>query len=542
MSAVLESRRVSSARAELGAAQQAEFQSVMLRVLGPQWNDTLWRLRNLYWIVDEDGARVRFVPNEEQEQFLSRWWYRNLILKARQLGFSTLMAIMELDQAIFNANYRGNIISDSLPNAGKLFRKVEYAYENLPAEIRKRIPLKGHTSRSEMVFDHALGESSVTVSVSARGDTLQLLHVSELGKIARKFPGRAEEIVTGSFPTVPQKGVIVVESTAEGAAGEFYDLVKPALDRMREGAPETMLDWRLHFFPWYLKKAYATTDEDTPKVHISDHFVRYFRELESKLGITLTAGQRAWYVVTHKTQKKKMKREYPSTPEEAFEAAIDGAIYGEEMTNVREFGRIGKLPIDPTYPVNTFWDLGSANTFIWLHQHVGHEHRFVKTFGGRKVLSAGMGKWWRTLETYRMEWAPDEKPFLWGRHYLPHDGDAQVQGDENETRKEILGKAGAHNIVIVPRVQALDDGIESLRAVLDINCWFDRDECAEGITALDCYQYEWDEQRGMFTDNPLHNWASHPCDALRQFSQGYSDTGDLKPSLAKLKTRKRSRY
>jgi hypothetical protein len=160
------------------------------------------------------------------------------------------MQILELDQALFNANHNGVVIADTLPNAGKLFSKVEFASSQLPEALRARCRSRaagqdepGVRARLDDLRRH-----------QRRGGTVQLLHVSELGKIARKYPQRSEEIITGAFESVPADGCIVVESTAEGAAGEFYDLVMPALKRKQEGAPESALDWRLHFFPWYQKE------------------------------------------------------------------------------------------------------------------------------------------------------------------------------------------------------------------------------------------------------------------------------------------------
>jgi hypothetical protein len=69
---------------------------------------------------------------------------------------------------------------------------------------------------------------SIRVALSVRSGTTQLLHVSEMGKIARRYPERAREIRTGSFPTVHEGGLVFVESTAEGTGGDFYELVKEA--------------------------------------------------------------------------------------------------------------------------------------------------------------------------------------------------------------------------------------------------------------------------------------------------------------------------
>ena len=216
-------------------------------MLGPdaRLDDLGWRLDNLYMIVNKDAKPVPFLMNDQQRDFVSRLWYRNLILKARQLGFSTLMQILQLDQALFNRDFTGGVIADTLINAGTLFKKVEFAYEHLEELLQGMFPVFKKNQGSEIVFGHIdetgkLHPSSVSVGVSARGGTVQLLHVSELGKIALKFPQRAEEINTGAFESVPQDGCIVVESTAEGGefdGNPFSNLCAPAPSSTRNVVP-----------------------------------------------------------------------------------------------------------------------------------------------------------------------------------------------------------------------------------------------------------------------------------------------------------------
>ena len=501
-------------------------------VLGPQWRVLEWRICNLYWIVDEHGKPVRFKPNDEQLDFIRNLHTRNLILKARQLGFSTLLQVLELDQAIFNAHHNGVVIADTLPNAGKLFAKVEFAYGRLPEALRLALPLKSKTSKTGLEFEHG---STIYVSTSSRGGTVQLLHVSELGKIARKYPERAAEIVSGAFESVPQDGVIVVESTAEGAAGEFWDLVDAALKRMKEGAPETPLDWRLHFYPWFKKAAYRL---DPELVAVSDRDHQYFNGLQATLGVTIDAAQRAWYVKKRESLKRLMKREYPSTPEEAFEQAIEGAVFGEEMTTVREAGRITVVPLDPNYPVHTFWDFGlGARNPIWLMQRVGLQNRWVKYFDD---FGKGLGWWWRRLEEWRME----HGEFQWGTHFLPHDADTEILGESVTTKHRILVAAGMRRTVVVPRVAEKSIAIDLAMAKLPVDNWFDRIECAEGIKALDAYQYEWSDKLGRYSNTPLGNWASHGADAWMQYAQSTAlaapGTPLAAPSAKKFAQRKRS--
>lgn len=513
----------------------ADF-AALAGVTPEQWRSLEWRLDHLYWIADKQAKTIKFRLNDQQRQFVRNLWYRNIILKARQLGFSTLMQIIALDQALFTPNVNAATISDSLPNAGKLFKKVEFAYEHLPPLLREAFPLASRAKESSLTIEHrdSAGRpqpSSVSVSVSTRGGTVHFLHVSELGKIALKFPQRAQEIVTGAFPSVPPDGVIVVESTAEGAFGEFYDLCEPALKRQEAGKPETQLDWRLHFFPWYEAAEYSLPDEDVPHVEITDTLRKYFAKIEAELRITLTPGQRAWYAKTAETLGRKMRQEYPATPREAFEQAVEGAVYGDQMTRLRQQGRLTVVPLDPNFPVNTFWDLGIGDaTAIWFHQQIGLQHRW---FYYREGSGKGLRYWWlEVCEAHRKKHG-----YQWGTHYLPHDADAEILGETPTTKRRILASLGMENIVVVPRVADISTGIELTRRALEGNHWFydhkpdpDLGEdmgAGHGLRCLDGYQFRWDDDRGIWSREPLHNWASHGADAWRQFAQGYRETSSL---------------
>ena len=497
-----------------------------------------WRLENLYWIVDKNGDAVRFSMNDEQREFVSNLWNRNLILKARQLGFSTLMQVLQIDQAIFVPNFTGVVIADTLPNAKKLFGKLEFAYDHLPDLIKEAVPISAKAKGEGIEFAHIdekgqANPSKVNIGVSARGGTVNLLHVSELGKIALKFPQRAQEIINGAIPAVPlEGGIAVVESTAEGAFGEFYELCEPAMKRMEKGAPETRLDWRLHFFPWYRSKDYRLSDEEVPFVQIPDALRRYFAKLQAELGIVLTANQQAWYAKMAETHKRKMKQEYPATPKEAFEQAVEGAIYGEEMTWLREQGRLGVVPLDINHPVDTLWDFGTGDAnAIWFHQLVGVQHRWFYYIEGNHK---GLRHWWVDVcQAHRARHG-----YRWGRHFLPHDADAEILGEVVTTKRRILaglgmGSGEGGSIVVVPRVQTISQGIEITRKALGGNHWFydhiPNEQIGEdmgagnGIKCLDGYQFSWNDKLGVWSAEPLHNWASHGADAWRQYAQGWTE-------------------
>lgn len=473
-----------------------------------QWADPLWRLSNLYTIVTDEGRLVRFQPNEEQIQLYHDLHNRNLVLKARQLGFTTFLAIVALDQCMFVANHTAVLIAHTLPDAKKIFRnKIKRVYDELPLAIRMACPLKREAAE-ELVFENG---SSINVSTSARGGTTNFLHVSEMGKIARIYPERAREIVTGAFESVPADGIIVVESTAEGQDGWFYDACMEGLRKRQEAAKLTRMDFKLHFFPWYKKAAYALSDDEASLVHFTDKEREHFAKVEAKLGLTLTVNQKAWWVKKKATLQESMGREYPTTPEEAFEVALEGTIYAVQMAALRRMNRIGKVPVREAVAVNSFWDFGvDDSTSIWLHQRVGAMHRFVRYFEGS---GEGLGYYWRLLCDWQAEHGT-----RWGKHYIPHDGDTRLQGYEVTSRRQIMLDMGMRDLITVPRVPRLDIGIEAVRLILP-ECEFDAEWCADGVKCLDFYSREWNEAMGTWSSSPKHDRWSHGADAFRQFAQ-----------------------
>lgn len=478
--------------------------------------DPVWRLTSgaLYKIMvkGEDGQTdlvQPFKPNRAQRRLIESLWHRNIILKARQLGFTTLICILYLDFALFNENVRCGIIAQDLEAAGAIFRdKVKFAYENLPPELLAVMPLK-KDSASELLFAH--NNSSIRVATSMRSGTIHRLHISEFGKICAKYPQKAREVMTGSLPAVPPSGWVIVESTAEGREGEFYDMVATARANLDAGKVLTPLDYRFHFFPWWEEEAYAM---DPANVKFTDADNIYFAEIESKIGQSIPLERRAWYVGTRntlfKSQPERMWQEFPSTPDEAFQQSTEGCYYTKQMTEARKDKRIGRFPHVKGIPVNTFWDIGQNDeTSIWFHQKVAGEHRFIRFY-------EASGEPFDHFVQYMQATG-----YIWGTHYLPHDADHKRQlGTRNQSAREMLEELGLRNTEIVPRIDSLQEtvAINKVRSVFN-QCTFDETNCDEGLNHLELYRKQWDERMGCWKDKPRHDQHSNGADAFRQFAQ-----------------------
>lgn len=207
--------------------------------------------------------------------------------------------------------------------------------------------------------------------------------------------------------------------------------------------------------------------------------------------------------------KKHNYNKYLHIWEGQTKAAVEGAIYGEQLEQAKD--RIMDIPIVSGVPVHTFWDLGiNDTTAIWFMQCVGREYRFIDVYEGRMQ---GLDHYARILR---------ERDYLYGTHYLPHDIKV-TELSTNTTRYQTLIELGVKPIKVVPRVRHLSEGIEQTRQAFS-QCFFDRTRCADGLKALRNYQYTWDEQYSVFRERPLHNWASNYADAFRQFGTGFKPT------------------
>lgn len=471
-------------------------------------SNKLWRLNNLYYITDKAGKQIRFTMTPEQLEYFEGMHTRNIILKARQLGFTTEVCIIQLDAALFESA-KCALIAHTLNDAKRLFReKVKYAYDRLPEEIKQANPASNDAA-GELVFKKG---GSLYVSTSFRGGTLRYLHVSEFGKICAKFPDKAKEIVTGAFEAVATGCFITIESTAEGKSGYFYDYCNTAEKAHIQGKPLSSLDWKFFFFSWWKNPLYAIA----PVEQLPSRLEEYFSEIKAKHGINLTEQQKAWYHAKEKTLGDDMKREYPSIPSEAFEQSIEGAYYARQFRELYKEKRITVLPDNSHLPVYTYWDLGVGDsTAIWFVRKVGEEFHIIDYY---ENSGEGLRHYMKVLKDKAQNLG-----YEYAEHWAPHDIDNRELSGDGKSRKQIAkegyeidGEKYSIKFNVAPRL-SVDDGIESVREILPL-CAFDSSKCEQGIANLEAYRKAWDDKNGCWRDKPLHDHTSHGADAFRYFA------------------------
>ena len=470
--------------------------------------DVRWRLNNLYRIIDARKRVILFKENNAQSYLFDNLHTRNLILKCRKLGFSTAIQLLMLDTALWSRNERCRVIAQDLSIAESIFRDVlKFSYDGIPDPLKGALPVEGQTTKTSIEFQNG---SIVEVSTNARGTTPTFLHLSEYGRISAKDPGKSREIITGTVTAVAEDGLIFVESTAEGASGDFYEMVQHAIRLQESGKSLWKLEFKFFFYGWFLNPNYKAPPH---VVTIPKKDTEYFDELELRLKIKISPEQRAWYVSfrenTYMGDEEKMWAEQPSEASEAFKVSMEGTYFKEQFTRIRKENRIGLVPYDPQYPVSLFWDIGANDeTAIWFIQPK-RTHFAVINY----IEASG-----EPFEYFVKK--VDELNYVLGYSYLPHDANQRRQGmDRNMTPEEMLQHVAPHwRFWLIPRTPDKQMAITQARNIFPL-CVFDAENCDQGLKHLQNYRKEWNPRMGTWRNTPRHDKSSNCADAFLQFAQ-----------------------
>jgi len=299
--------------------------------------DQTWRLANLYWIITKDGDKQVFTMNRAQKHFYDNFlnkkkpYHRHVILKSRQLGFTTFIDLFIFDSILFQTNKEGIIIAHKVEDATTIFdKKIEFAIRNMAEDVKGAFfKINQKSSRKiQVVIDYGPDQgstSSITVSVSGRSGTYHLVHISEFAKMCAAYPKRAEEVERGTFPTVPFDGFIFIESTAEGMAGRFYEMFQQNwLDRDTITPQISQVQFLPHFYNWQyddmeMKKIYEPIP--VSKMDVCEIDWESYQKEHNLTDIEITYYYMKWLQFGGKNSPdavKSLMQEYPTTPEEAF--------------------------------------------------------------------------------------------------------------------------------------------------------------------------------------------------------------------------------
>lgn len=272
-------------------------------------------IENYIKIRDKKGNVVPLKLNEPQlkyynvirKLYIERKPIRIIILKARQMGFSTETEGIIFKNVVTHHNYNAGIVAHKEDSTTNLFNMSKRMLEYLPEDIK---PEQKKSNAKELVFNNSEGtglDSKIKCMTAGgkgigRSDTFTALHLSELAF----WEGNKKETMTGLLQAVPNTpdSMIIIESTANG-----YEYFKEMWDRAVAGES----DFYPLFIGWNELKEYSMP-------YTGFNLTQEERELKEQYNLTLEQlTWRRWCIQNNCSGDiEQFRQEYPICPEEAF--------------------------------------------------------------------------------------------------------------------------------------------------------------------------------------------------------------------------------
>ena len=283
----------------------------------------LSRLQIVSKRADIEGSRIRQLDISQHEPYKDFAWaqhqlvreverqynegkpVRIIVLKARQLGTSTISAGVGFLWSFFHPNTQGLIVAHENRTARKLFRMTKFFWDSCPWQ--ERFEAK-HQTQQSLMWAPPIGSGIDIASAqnlgAGRGDTISMLHVSE----AAFYPD-AETLMMGLRNTTPNEHqtLEIVESTANGIGNWFHGEWNLAIEGKSDYVPM--------FFPWFFHYEYLMHTSIKSDLEL-DEEEQYLRSL----GATYEGIEWRRWMIPNRCHGDEdfFRQEYPATAEEAF--------------------------------------------------------------------------------------------------------------------------------------------------------------------------------------------------------------------------------
>jgi hypothetical protein len=171
-------------------------------------------------IIDKSGTEVPFTLNSVQSSFVEKASGRDIILKARQQGFSSFILGAFTADFLLKENSRSVIVADEAGNAMELLERVKWYIKSYEQKMNVKVPLK-YNSKYELA--NAALNSKYTIGTAqnvefGRSKTITNLHLSEAA-----FYPHLTKLLAGALQAVVPEGKVVIETTANGF-NEFKEM------------------------------------------------------------------------------------------------------------------------------------------------------------------------------------------------------------------------------------------------------------------------------------------------------------------------------
>lgn len=189
--------------------------------------------------------------------------------------------------------------------------------------------------------------------------------------------------------------------------------------------------------------------------------------------------------------------------------SVAGQIFEHELKLMQEEHRVCVIRHDKANPVHTFWDLGINDHHVILFvQFVGKEIRIINMLKGSD-------------KSIRDHWIPEikriqaDQGYVFAGHWLPHDSAQRDKWGGKSIYDEV--RAVLNDVNKLPRPNLKLESIQKTRAMFD-NVWIDKVNCSDLYDDLSNYKRKWDANNNVWSNEPVHNDASHAADAFQYVS------------------------
>lgn len=185
----------------------------------------------------------------------------------------------------------------------------------------------------------------------------------------------------------------------------------------------------------------------------------------------------------------------------SWDSPVVGSYFGAAMRKAQEDKRITNVPYEPQLLVHTYWDLGMDDSMsIWFVQIHNREIRCIDYY---ENSGEGLSHYAGVI---------NQRGYNYGKHYAPHDIEVREIGT-GVSRKDTGKKLGI-NFETVKRPTRKEDGIDAIRNIIP-RCYFDQTKCKRGVDGLKGYSKKWNDKLMVYSNEPVHDWTSHPTDAFQ---------------------------
>lgn len=301
--------------------------------------NTLQYIENYLKIQNKDAEIIPLKLNKPQmklynalaKQYREGKPQRAIVLKARQMGFSTLTEAMIFKKTTTASNVKSGIITHEAQATNNLFSMSKRYLNYLPDDLKPHIK---NSNAKELIFDDDKGKglNSIIKCMTAgnssvgRSDTFQNLHISEYAF----WEGDKKSTLAGLMQAVPNKinTMVIIESTANG-----FDDFKELWDRACAGES----DYVPVFCAWWELDEYRMP-------YTGFELTEEERSLKERFNLDNEQLEwRRWCIKNNCQGRLDMfHQEYPSYPEEAFVSS--GACVFDVDKIIKRQGEV-KAPI-----------------------------------------------------------------------------------------------------------------------------------------------------------------------------------------------------